>query len=52
MTVVLRQWCGKCQAVTETWTDKYGTAHCEGCEPEATWTGDDDDYDDWPADYV
>lgn len=45
MNAVLRQWCGACQAATKTWIDKYSTSHCEGYEPEVTWTGDDDDDD-------
>jgi hypothetical protein len=48
MSAELRQWCQKCQAATVTWTDSHSQAHCQGCEPEATWRDpwlDDDDDD-------
>jgi hypothetical protein len=49
VSVVLRQWCPRCQAATVTWTDPYGRAHCSGCEPAAAWCDDIDD-DDWDDD--
>jgi hypothetical protein len=48
MSMELRQWCPNCQAATATWTDSHSHAHCQGCEPEATWRDpwpDDDDDD-------
>jgi hypothetical protein len=50
ISTVLRQWCGTCQLITQSWMDLDGDLRCTGCDPESAkqpgygvkdWTEDD-----------